>query len=166
VNHRRNGAGIGSRTRNQRHWAVPLVLAVLLLRALVPAGFMIAPVDGRLAVVLCDADASAYLHPHAGHDAGDDGVAGGYMAGHDMAGHDMSGHHAAGQNHPGGHQHTHPDSTCPYAQSGGATPLPFVVSLAAPLVPGATILQDRAAQTTTQFGPFRQQSPRGPPHLA
>ena len=51
-----------------RHWAAPFVLAMLCLRALVPAGFMLAPIDGRLDVVLCDSDAPAALHHHSGHD--------------------------------------------------------------------------------------------------
>ena len=51
-----------------RHWAAPFVLAMLCLRALVPAGFMLAPIDGRLDIVLCDADATAALHHHGGHD--------------------------------------------------------------------------------------------------
>jgi hypothetical protein len=156
VSLRRKGAGSGSWTRSQRRWAVPFVLAMLVLRALVPAGFMLAPVDGQLAVVLCDADSSAYLHPHAGHE----------HAGHDMAGGDMAGHDMPGHDHSGGHQHTHPDSTCPYAQSGGASPPPFVAALAAPMVPSASVLRGFSAQTTAHFGPARQQSPRGPPHLA
>jgi hypothetical protein len=151
-----NGATSGSGIRGRRHWAAPFVLAMLLLRALVPTGFMLAPVDGQLALVLCDADSSAYLHPHAGHE----------HAGHDRAGGDMPGHDMAGHDHSGGHQHTHPDSTCPYAQSGGASPLPFGAALAAPAVPSAAILQVIVAQTTAHFGPARQQSPRGPPHLA
>ena len=50
-----------------RHWAAPFVLAMLCLRALVPAGFMLAPIDGRLDVVLCDTGAPAALH-YGGHD--------------------------------------------------------------------------------------------------
>jgi hypothetical protein len=47
------------------HWAAPFVLAMLCLRAFIPAGFMLAPVDGQLAVVLCDTDAAG---GHLGHD--------------------------------------------------------------------------------------------------
>jgi Protein of unknown function (DUF2946) len=56
------------RTSGARHWAAPFVLAMLCLRALVPAGFMLAPIDGRLAVVLCDSDAPGTVHRHGGHD--------------------------------------------------------------------------------------------------
>jgi hypothetical protein len=42
---------------------------MLCLRALVPAGFMLAPIDGRLAVVLCDAHAARHAagQDHPGH---------------------------------------------------------------------------------------------------
>lgn len=45
-----------------------LVLGMLCLRALIPAGFMLAPVDGRLAFVLCEAEGPAAGHHHSGHD--------------------------------------------------------------------------------------------------
>lgn len=47
-----------------RHWASPFVLAMLCLRAFIPAGFMLAPVDGRLHVVLCDTDAPGSARHH------------------------------------------------------------------------------------------------------
>lgn len=55
-----------------RHWAAPFVLVMLCLRAFVPAGFMLAPIDGHLAVVLCDTDAPGARHhlgrhEHPGH---------------------------------------------------------------------------------------------------
>lgn len=163
-----------------RHWAAPFVLAMLVLRSLVPAGFMLAPVDGGLAVVLCDADATAAMYGHTGHDmsgaahdmfghdmsttahdmsaaamAGDDRARDMSMS--DMPGHDMSGH-------PGGH--THPDPTCPFGQSSGATPIPFLAAITPAMAPGAPVLPDLTAQIHAHFGPTRQQSPRGPPRFA
>jgi len=170
-----------------RHWATPFVLAVLLLRALIPAGFMLASVNGGLAVVLCDADATASLYRRAGHAMPEGGTTGqpahvmsaadmdamsgpmsaADMAGHDRAGHDMTmagldGHEMPG--HPGGH--THPDPTCPYAQSSGATPIPFFAAVTPAIETAVPVFAEPAAQTHAHFGPTRQQSPRGPPHLA
>ncbi|HXR92779.1 MAG TPA: hypothetical protein VN750_21140 [Steroidobacteraceae bacterium] len=184
-----------------RHWAAPFVLAMLLLRALVPAGFMLAPVNGGLAVVLCDADSTASLYHRAGHAmstgvatgesmsasgmAGESGHAMpeggttgqpahvmsaadmGAMPAADMAGHDMAtagvdGHEVPG--HPGGH--THPDPTCPYAQSSGATPIPLFAAVTPAIETAVPVFPEPAAQTHAHFGPTRQQSPRGPPHLA
>src|ERR1700692_1580667 len=75
----------GLRYDGGRHWAAPFVLAMLCLRAFVPAGFMLAPVDGQLAVVLCDTDAQGALQGHHAHD------------------------------HAAGHHHAQTDPTCPYA---------------------------------------------------
>ena len=120
--------------------ATLLVLGVLFLRALVPAGFMPAPVDGRLAFVVCDAKMPAGVHQH--HHA---------HPGHDNAAH---------------HEGAHSDPTCPYAQSAAPAPLPTLPVLAGGA--GCDLLVPPAAVTQTflAFGPTRQQSPRGPPLLA
>lgn len=181
-----------------RHWATPLVLAVLLLRALVPAGFMLAPVDGGLAIVLCDADATASLYRGAGHamsgqsdampgsamsaaemsdhvasGAGMDGMSAADMARHDMPMADTGGDEMPPMAGTGGHEipghhggHTHSDPTCPYAQSSGATPIPFLAAVTPAIESGPPVLPEPAAQTYAHFGPARQQSSRGPPHLA
>jgi hypothetical protein len=147
-----------------RRWMAPFVLAMLMLRALVPAGFMLAPIDGGLAVVLCDADATSSLYRRAGHvmSAPDTDMSAHDMAGHAMSMGDMSGHDMPG--HSGGH--THPDPTCPYAQSSGATPIPFFAAVTPAIESASPVLPEPAAQTHAHFGPTRQQSPRGPPHLA
>jgi hypothetical protein len=121
--------------------ATLFVLGALFLRALVPAGFMLAPVDGRLEFVLCDAEMSAD-EPQRHH--------------HHHSGHDNAAHHDG----------AHSDPTCPYAQSAGPAPLPTL-----PVLAGAARLDQLAAptavtQTLLSFGPPRKQSSRGPPHLA
>jgi hypothetical protein len=142
---------------------------MLLLRALVPAGFMLAPVDGGLAVVLCDADATASLYRGAGH-AMSAGGAGHGMSGHAMSAADMEGMSAADMadhdmpGHRGGH--THPDPTCPYAQSSGGTPIPFFAAVTPAIELAPPVLPEPAAQIHSHFGPTRQQSPRGPPRLS
>lgn len=120
------------------HWAAMLVLAMLALRALVPAGFMLAPIDGRLSVVLCDTDAAGPAHNHGGQD--------------------HPGHHH--------HHHLHLDPTCPYAQSAGPAPLPALPVLGPQPVVSAPIEPADLAQVHAHCGPLRQQSPRGPPHFA
>ena len=136
----------GTRHIKNPGWGSLLVLGLVLLRSLVPAGFMLAPVDGHLAVVLCDADApmsamSAGAMPSSHH----------HMQ--------MAMDHAA-------HQHgAHGDPTCPYAQSGGPAPLPTL-----PMLDGRTAFERprmpaAITQTLLGFGPIRQPSSRGPPHL-
>jgi len=121
-------------------WATPLVLGMLLLRALVPAGFMLAPVDGRLVFVLCDAEMPAGAHPHHHHHPG-----------HDNAAH---------------HEGAHGDPTCPYAQSSGPAPLPTLPVLAGAATSDQLVIPAAVTQTLLRFGPTRQQTPRGPPSLA
>jgi hypothetical protein len=132
-----------------RHWAAPFVLAMLCLRAFVPAGFMLAPVDGRLEVVLCDTDA-----PGATPGASPTKTPGHYALGHHT--HD----------HAAGHHHAQTDPTCPYAQSSGPAPLPVLPVLAAVQLATLSAAPIQVAQTHSRFGPTRQQSPRGPPRLA
>jgi hypothetical protein len=113
---------------------------MLCLRAFVPAGFMLAPVDGALQVVLCDADASAMPHQH-----GD----------HEHAGH-----------HTGHHPHAQLDPTCPYAQSSGPAPLPVLPYVHSGPERTLFILPVQIEQRHDQFGPARRQFPRGPPRFA
>jgi len=134
-------------------WASLLVLGLVILRALVPAGFMLAPVDGTLALVLCDLDLPGAAMPAGAMPSG------AMPAGHHHMHMDMAADHAA-------HHHgTHGDSTCPYAQSAGPAPLPTLPVLAG----GATVEQPKLPASVTQtrlgFGPIRQPSSRGPPHL-
>jgi hypothetical protein len=119
-----------------------LVLAALCLRAVVPAGFMLAPVDGRVSFVLCDPAVLAAAH--AMHTA------------HDPAIHGHAAHH----------HDSHVDPTCPYAQSAGPAPLPTLPALAGGPVSVGLLLPTEFAQIFVQFGPTRQQFPRGPPQLA
>jgi len=121
-------------------WATLLVLGALFLRALIPAGFMLAPVDGRLEFILCDAEMPA--------------------------GESQRHHHHPGHDNAAHHDGVHGDPTCPYAQSAGPAPLPTL-----PVLAGAASLDQLPApaaltQTLLSFGPPRQQSSRGPPHLA
>jgi hypothetical protein len=119
-----------------------LVLGLLFLRALIPAGFMLGPVDGHLAVVLCNASLGAPSQPMAGMH-----------------------HHHMGMG-SATHDHTgHLDPTCPYAQSAGPAPLP-----ALPVLAGTPALERLRApteltQTLLAFGPIRHQPARGPPRL-
>ncbi|MGA2189986.1 MAG: DUF2946 family protein [Steroidobacteraceae bacterium] len=120
--------------RGSHRWATVAVLGVLFLRGLVPVGFMLAPIDGSLAFVLCDFEMPAGEHRHHHH--------------HDQAAH---------------LQGTHSDPSCPYAQSAGPAPLPTLPVLAGGtvfdlLVPAAVV-----TQTFARFGPARHQTSRGPP---
>ncbi len=121
-------------------WATLLVLGLLFLRALVPAGFMLAPMGGSLAFVVCDAEMPAGEHQH--H------------------------HHHPGQDHAAHHDGAHGDPACPYAQSAGPAPLPTLPVLAGAATIDQLVTPTAVTQTLLGFGPTRQQTPRGPPSLA
>jgi len=123
---------------------------MLCLRAFVPAGFMFAPVDGQLEVVLCDTDALGAAQDHQARS--DHQAPRGVHAHH---AHDHAGHH-----------HAQTDPTCPYAQSSGPAPLPALPVLASVQIATLSAPSAQVAQTHSRFGPTRQQSPRGPPRLA
>jgi hypothetical protein len=128
-------------------WGSLLILGLLFLRGLIPAGFMLAPVDGNLALVLCSLDLPVAAVP-----------AGAMPASHPHM-HEAQDHSA--------HQHgAHGDPTCPYAQSGGPAPLPTLPVLAGGTTFERPILPAAVTQTRLRFGPIRQPSSRGPPHLA
>jgi hypothetical protein len=109
-----------TRHRATSAWAPLLVFAALLLRAFVPAGFMLAPVDGHLAFVLCDAEMSAGEHQH-----------------HDHPSHDNAAHHEG----------VHGDPTCPYAQSAGPAPLPTLPVLVSAATLDQLVAPSGATQT-------------------
>ncbi len=133
---RRPGAG------QTPHWAALVLLGLLALRALVPAGFMLGTVDGHLGFVVCEAGLAT---DHPMHHAG---------------------MHHAGMHHEGmpGHSGAH-DSDCPYAQSAGAAPLPTLPWLAGALVPGALVALSESQQAPALSGPTREPASRGPPLL-
>jgi hypothetical protein len=136
----------GMRHVKKPGWAALFALGLVFLRALVPAGFMLEPVDGHLAFVLCDADAAMPAMP-----------AGAMPASHHHL--HMAMDHAA-------HRHgAHGDPTCPYAQSGGPAPLPTLPVLAGGTTFERPQLPAAITQTLVGFGPIRLPSSSGPPHL-
>ena len=129
-----------SRSRAARHWVGAVAVLVLALRALVPTGFMLERVDGRLSVVLCAATAPTLAMPGMHHDM--------HLAGH-------------------GVHHLMAAASCPFALSGGASlfasqalkvPEPYYMALHP--------ARARAVDSIPAPPPPRHQAPRGPPTLA
>jgi len=117
---------------------IAFVLPVLLLRAAIPAGFMVASVDGAWQIVLCQPQMMAGGHHHHHH------------------------HHSDSQDPTS----SDVDPTCPYAQSAGPALMPTLPVVPIVAVMHRLQPQAAAAQTRLTFGPPRQQFPRGPPSLA
>jgi hypothetical protein len=122
--------------RRHRWWATAL-LPALLLRALIPAGFMPAVGAGSPGLVFCEPGAAGtaalpahHHHPH----------------GHDDAGHGS--HRAAGE--------------CPFAQS-AAPALPAAPALACLPLPIATLAATAGEDQVFLSVPLRHAAARGPP---
>jgi hypothetical protein len=127
----------GSRIQRRRWWAGAF-LPVLILRALIPAGFMPAVGAGSLALVFCEPGVLA-AGAHAAHQ----------HHGQDGPGH--AGHLAAGD--------------CPFAQSAApALPALAAVAVAHPLV--AHVPAIRPEDPALRFVPLRHTAARGPPALS
>ncbi len=123
----------GLRIDRRTWWALAL-LPALLLRALVPAGFMPAVGSGSLALVFCEPAGQA-AGPHAHHHPGADG------AGH--------GRHSA-------------SAECPFAQSAApALPTLAAVAIGHPLV--AHVPAARRGDERLPTVPLRHAAARGPP---
>ena len=146
------------RSLGRVHWLQGTfqVLAVLALalRSLIPTGFMIAPVDGGAALVLCPAG----LHQH-GH---------GLHSAHDRH-YDHEHHGAGGVDHTAVGEHAtglaHGADQCPFALAGGPGLTGALPELAQPFY---IVLQPRgevATATIPRASPLRHCAPRGPPAL-
>lgn len=131
-------------------WILPL----LMLRALVPAGFMLAPDANGLSLVFCSvstplsatANAAVQHEGHAGHHVGHD---------NDPAG-EHSGNHASASQH---------DAPCPFSLAviaAAGDVLHCVSTAAIPADEPFTFLSAPASSA----GPLRADRIRGPPSLA
>lgn len=150
-------------------WPALLVLGLLFLRGLVPAGFMLAPVERHLAVVLCSLDdttASRAAHAMPGAAMQSAAMPGAAMpADHHHHHHQQMAQDGVAHDH-GAHEHgAHADPTCPYAQSAGPAPLPTLPALVGSTAFERPRLPAAITQTLLRFGPMRQPSSRGPPPL-
>ncbi len=124
-------------------WANLFVLGMLCLRALVPAGTMLAPSQAHPALVMCSAALPTSVR----------------------TGNPYESSHGAGSAHDAGAPHggAHSDPDCPYAQSAGPAPLPTLPLLTHAAPRDAEVASGRVAQIFPSSGPTRQQTPRGPP---
>jgi hypothetical protein len=137
------------RSAPMRKWLGALAVLVLAMRSLVPTGYMLAPVEGHLSVVICAVDAPlgamTGAHHHHGahvHSLSDAAVAGFAHASH----------HAA-------------NSTCPYAASSGALLAHAAAMVTAPYFVALQPESPRPDASIPAAVPLRHKAPRGPPTL-
>jgi hypothetical protein len=115
-----------------------LLLPLLALRGLVPAGYMIDVTERGLSLVVCESGIYKDAVPH------------------------NDGEHHHEKNSHGGHDH----SICPFAVAALGAPAPNVVTLATVVEVAIDRVRDSADVVASCFGPSRAQQSRAPPVFA
>jgi hypothetical protein len=125
-----------------RQWLGAAAMLVFALRALIPAGYMLAAVEGHTRLVMCPAGVYHGVPRHAMSDMG----------------------HALGMNHAA-HEALAADH-CPFALAGGSG---LLSAASLPVEPYFVFLRPGRAQAIASVPtapPSRYHAPRGPPALA
>ncbi len=154
---------------NHRTLALWLALVVLGVKLLVPAGFMVGVVDGRVALQICSGFGPVAAAPTAHHAMADDAMAGDAMADHAMPDHAMPKHAASGDpaTRHGGADHPAADMPCPFAAlaHGAAMPVdPVLLAVALAFVLALGFVA--VVRSRPRSVPFLRPPLRGPPLLA
>lgn len=116
-----------------------LLILLLALRTLVPAGYMVSVTDGGLRIVFCDAGFAGWKAPAADHHAGH----------HD--------HQHGTDPQPGGGE------DCPFAHAAVNAPPPLLVSGGLVPLPQISFTSRSSEHLPPATGPPRQTSARAPP---
>lgn len=141
---------------NHRTLALWLALVVLGVKLLVPAGFMVGVVDGRVALQICSGFGPVAAAPMAHH-----AMADAAMADHGAKGHAASGH---AQSRHGGADHPGADMPCPFAALAHGVAMPIdSVLLAAALAFVLALGFVAIVRTYLRSVPFLRPPLRGPP---
>ena len=128
-------------TTKRKFKLIWLLLPFLLVRGLVPAGFMIDAASGGLSIVMCGGEGPLKV------------------AAPEHSGHAM--HH--GQH--GNDHEKHKGSICPFAIAGSAATFTSIPSLPVDIEPVRTFAADTIAFHGL-YGPSRTQQSRAPPYLS
>jgi hypothetical protein len=140
-------------TAKRKFTLIWLLLPLLLLRGLVPAGFMIDASGGNLSIVMCSGSgplpSAAALDEHSGH----------AMHHAQQQGDEHAGHHGSGHD-------KHQGSICPFAMAGSAAPLANISSLPLGIEPVRTLAAAHTVILRGLSGPLRAQQSRAPPTLS
>lgn len=133
-------------------WLLPLMV----LRSLVPAGYMLDVRDGALSVVVCD----GFSRTSSEHDIHAEHQHHAQAGGNTFS--DVEDRHA-------GHGSTHAKhsvSICPFAIAGSAAVTPTLPFLLLSVTPPSDVQQSTELARFGRSGPSRAQTSRGPPHLS
>ncbi|HTE40371.1 MAG TPA: DUF2946 family protein [Steroidobacteraceae bacterium] len=124
-----------------------LLLPLLLLRGLVPTGFMVDASQGKLAIVVCPG--------HILTQGGESGLSA-------SSEHEGHAHHGA----PPQQHESSPNQLCPFAAAASAALLPGLTPALTASVPSLTVDVEVSYGPALPAGPIRTQQSRAPPHLS
>jgi len=150
-----------SRARASHRWFIALAMPALALKAVIPVGYMLAPVDGHAMLVICPAGIHRPVATHMTSAMAS-------MPGMDMsaaAPHVHAMDSGAGAVHAG-HAVAHAAADCPFALASGAA---LVAAIEAPGARDFEWIPDRrpaVPAVVPRTPPIRHLAPRGPPSLA
>jgi hypothetical protein len=133
-------------TSQRKYTLIWLLLPLLALRGLVPAGFMIDTSGGRLSMMLCSGSVSTTM------------VTGEHAQHLHHAGQGSSGEHGQHGEHGG-------NSVCPFAAAGMGAPAPHLLTITLDAQVTDEISVDLVA-FHSPFGPSRVQQSRAPPYFS
>jgi hypothetical protein len=150
-------------TASRKYTLIWLLLPLLALRGLVPAGFMVDTSGGAFSIVMCGGDgplAIAAPNEHSGHATDHDQTAHDHMD-HGHMDHDQMAH----ANHHDGHE-KHKNSICPFAMAGSAATVANISSVPVDIEPGPFFAATDIVAFHGLSGPSRAQQSRAPPHFS
>ena len=144
----------------QRHLAVFLCTVALLLRLIVPSGYMIGTAHGRVAIVTCPGSSTAPASPMAMPRTLD------LVSGHG-SGHDHASAHAGPRDHRPGHEHGGTELPCAFAglsapALAAADPIPWASPIPHGMPPGTLPV----VPARVPAAPYQRPPLRGPPALS
>ncbi|HYM33857.1 MAG TPA: DUF2946 family protein [Steroidobacteraceae bacterium] len=126
----------------RKHRILWLLLPLLALRGLVPAGYMIDATEHGLSIVVCES-----------------GIYG------DLLASDATKHHH-GHHTSDSHRSQHDHSICPFAIAATGAPAPSAVTLATVVDVAIDRVRDTHVVIANRFGPSRAQQSRAPPYFS
>jgi hypothetical protein len=154
-------------TAARKYTLIWILLPLLALRGLVPAGFMVDTSGGTLSIVMCGgtgplATGLSHGSGHAVHQMDH-----GQMDHSQMdPGHQHAALHSDGQASHHGSDHEHKNSICPFAIAGSAATLAHIPSLPAAIEPVRVVAATHIVALHGLFGPSRVQQSRAPPSIS
>jgi hypothetical protein len=146
-------------TAKRKFTLIWLLIPLLFVRGLVPAGFMIDTSGGSLSIVMCGGNGPLAFSPV--------GEPIGHAVHHEQMDHSQhQGHQGHGGEHQGSGHQNHENSICPFAIAGSAAVVASIPSLSVDFEPARGVASADVLVFHGLSGPSRAQQSRAPPYFS